>query len=156
MKQQGGARECGISEWRQDCPWLTSGLLLGAAPVSLHECDVLRGRSPVASHHVGNVIKDHDPIEIHFPKRAHHLVHIHVTVVNKGLDKVRQGRADVAEMRLEDLSARAEVLYRLQQTLAGVLAAFTPPLGELNSPLHHQTLPLPAFHLTSLQAYSSL
>src|SRR5208337_833735 len=84
------------------------------------------GGSGSVTDHSGDVIRDHGAVEIHLPKRAHHLVHIHVTIIHEGFHKMRQGRIDVTEMDLENLTARAKVLDGLQQTLARILTSFQP------------------------------
>src|SRR5262249_28097911 len=74
----------------------------------------------------GNVVGDHDPVEIDVHQRLHHFAHVSVAVVDQGLSEVGERRAHVAEMDLEQLLHAAEVFNHADHVLAGHTAALHP------------------------------
>src|SRR4051794_15825159 len=74
----------------------------------------------------GNMIGDHDPLEVDVHQRLHHLAHVRVAVVDQALGEMRQWRAHVTEVNLEKLLPRTEVFDHADDVLARHRAAFHP------------------------------
>src|SRR5262245_8345632 len=72
------------------------------------------------------MVGDENAAKIHGYQGAHHLLHVCISVIHKGLDEARNGRADVAEMDLPKLAHVCERPGRFQHVLAHAAAAFHP------------------------------
>src|SRR6516165_5601754 len=70
------------------------------------------------------------------PQASHDLIHVHVTIVWKGLNEMRQRPCHIAEMHLEDLSTAAEITDHLEDILAHPVPALRPSAhAERQSPI---------------------
>src|SRR5262249_29349816 len=76
--------------------------------------------------HRGHVVGDQVAAEVHVDQGLHQLPHIGVAVVDVGLDKVGNGRGDVAEVNLPELAHLGESTGSFENVFAGGLATFHP------------------------------
>src|SRR5262245_2521035 len=74
--------------------------------------------------------------ETDLAESLHYLVHIHVTIVWKGLHELGQRRGDVAKMHLENFAPASEVANHLEYVLPHFFVALRPRThAESQSPI---------------------
>src|SRR6266478_8304883 len=76
--------------------------------------------------HLRHMVGDENAPKIHGHQGAHDLLHVRITVIHKGFDETRNGRANVAEMYFPKLAHLGESPRRFQDVLAHTAAAFHP------------------------------
>ena len=81
---------------------------------------------------LGRVVQNHRPTISNLEKDLHNLVHVHITVVQKGLLELRQRRSDVARRRLRGKFAQrkifSEIAVRCNGRLRLCCANVRPPV----------------------------
>src|SRR6185369_4579333 len=94
----------------------------------------VRPAGPGPTDHSRNMIGDHGTPEVHIVECFHQFIHVRVTVVHEGFDKVRYRRADVAEVNLPELVHFGEGAGSFKDIPAHLLAAFHPgPRAETDA-----------------------
>ena len=94
--------------------------------MGLHVGDRVGVADPAVSRHLGDVIRDHDPVEAGFLQDPRGLVHVEVAVVDEGLHEMGQGLVHVTVVDLEDLALFAEMAQRFLHALAHQGSALEP------------------------------
>src|SRR5262249_34839190 len=96
--------------------------------------DAIGPAYPSPAYHLGNMVRNDRATEVNIAERLHDFVHVHVPIVHKGLDKIRERRADVAKVNLPELVQLREVADGFEYIFPHSCAAFQPGPGTQADP----------------------